>query len=156
MKKLSSQKKEILRNQVTAFAEKFTGTPYKYGARESEAPKYFDCSSFIQYLYRHFGYEIPRSTILQAEFAGKVIRNIKRLKPGDLIFFRSQLGHYNKKFPRGIGHVAMYLGEGRAIHAASKRFKVYPRVVEKGRVKVEPLGKIARECKPLIVAKRVI
>jgi cell wall-associated NlpC family hydrolase len=156
MKKLSSQKREILRNQVAAFAEKFAGAPYKYGARESEAPKYFDCSSFIQYVYRHFGYEIPRSTILQAEFAGKVIRNIKHLKLGDLIFFRSQSGHYNKKFPQGIGHMAMYLGEGRAIHAASKRFKVYPKIVEKGRIRIEPLEKIAKECKPLVVVKRII
>jgi cell wall-associated NlpC family hydrolase len=153
MKKLSLKNKDILRQEVISFAKKFVGAPYKYGAKISVAPKYFDCSGFVQYVYNHFGYKIPRSTILQAEFAGKVV---KRIKPGDLIFFRGISGHYNKKFPKGIGHVVLYLGGKKAIHSASRRLKTYPKIVEEGSVKIESIKSVVQKSKPLVVIKRVI
>ncbi len=156
MKKLSSKNKEALRTEVVSFAKKFVGVPYKYGAKASDAPNFFDCSGFVQYVYSHFGYEIPRSTILQAEFSGKTIKNIKNLEPGDLIYLRGTTGHYNKKFPQGIGHVVMYLGDSEAIHSASKRLKTYPNIIEKGSVKMESLKKIINKSKPIIVIKRIV
>jgi cell wall-associated NlpC family hydrolase len=156
MGKPSSQKREILRERIVAFAEKFVGTPYKYGASASEAPKVFDCSGFVQYVFKHFGFEIPRSTILQAEFAGKIVKSVKSIEPGDLIFFRGISGHYNKKFPKGVGHVILYLGKEKVIHSDSKRLRTYPKIVEKGSVKIESLKDIIRKSKPLVVIKRVI
>jgi cell wall-associated NlpC family hydrolase len=153
MKKLSPKDKDVLRQKVVSFARKFVGTLYKYGAKISEAPKYFDCSGFVQYIYKHFGYKIPRSTILQAEFAGKVVKNIK---PGDLLFFRGVSGHYNKKFSKGVGHVVLYLGKEKVIHSASKRLRTYPEIVEKGSVKIESLKDVIKKFEPLVVIKRII
>ncbi len=154
MKKLSQKEKNILRQNLVDFAEKFVGIPYKYGATLKDAPQAFDCSGFIQYVYKNFGYEIPRSTILQAEFAGKKVKNIEDLKSGDLLFFHSNSGHYNKKFPQGIGHVAMYIGDNKVIHASAKRIATYPRIIEKGSVEIKPLKLVIK--KSLVVIKRII
>jgi cell wall-associated NlpC family hydrolase len=137
-------------------AEELTGTPYKYGAKMSEAPEYFDCSGLVKYIYGKIGKEIPRSTIEQAEFAGEKVESIKNTEPGDLIFFRGTRGHYNKTFPEGIGHVAMHLGDGKAIHATSKRIQRNPEIMEEGQVKIEPLKDIIEKSKPIVIIKRVL
>ena len=145
-----------MRQEVVNFAKKFVGTPYKYGAKLSEAPKFFDCSGFVQYVYGHFGYEIPRSTILQAAYAGKKIFGLSKILPGDLIFYRSIRGHYNPKYPQGIGHEVMYLGNGKGIHANSKIYSDYPKMIQKGSVKIQSLKKILKSEKRLVVIKRII
>ncbi len=135
-------------------AKSLIGRPYKYGAKPSEAPRFFDCSGFIQYLYKQIGYDLPRSTIEQAG-KGQVVKNIKNLQLGDLIFTHGERGHYNKKFPMGIGHVVMYLGNNKVIHASSKRIKSNPKIIEKGRVKIESLKKILKK-KDIVVIKRFL
>lgn len=121
-----------------------------------EAPDVFDCSGFIKYLYKQIDKEIPRSTIEQAEFAGEKIKNIKDIKPGDLIFFRGSRGHYNKAFPEGIGHVVMYLEDNKIIHAESKRVQHNPKIVEKGQVKIETIDKVKKRLKPIVTIKRLL
>jgi cell wall-associated NlpC family hydrolase len=140
--------------KLAAIAKKLRGRPYKYGAKPSEAPRYFDCSSFIQYLYGQIGHKLPRSTIEQAEY-GKKINNIKNIRAGDLIFLHGIKGHYNKKFPMGIGHVVMVLDKNKVIHASSRRIKNSPKIVEKGKVKIEPFTKILKR-KDIIVIKRIL
>src|SRR3989338_5224088 len=55
----------------------------------------FDCSSFTQYLFASVGIEIPRSAILQAGDAnGKELTIGGEFLPGDLLFMRSDVGHY--------------------------------------------------------------
>ncbi|HRY76766.1 MAG TPA: C40 family peptidase [Candidatus Paceibacterota bacterium] len=115
---------EKQRERVKHFALKKLGTPYKYGVKKSEIGKFFDCSSFTQYLYKRIGIDIPRSTILQAS-CGRVVGNprhqqkfqAKDLQTGDLLFFKGTKGHFTPEFPDGIGHVIMYLGDSRFIHA---------------------------------------
>ncbi len=150
--------------KLIATAKNLVGRPYKYGAKPSEAPHYFDCSSFIQYVYKLIGYNLPRSTIEQAG-KGKKINNIKNIQPGDLIFLHGTKGHYNKKFPIGIGHVVMYFGDSKIIHASSKRIKNSPKIVEKGAVKIEPFSKILKRPafakasagkKDIVVIKRIL
>ncbi len=111
------RKREKLQKRLVYFAKKHLGKPYKYGAKPHEAPKIFDCSSFIQYLYKRIGIDLPRTSLDQANL-GKLI-NLKKenLQPGDLIFIKGSWGHYNPEFPQGIGHVAMYIGDGKIIHA---------------------------------------
>lgn len=112
-----------LREKLAAIAKSLLGRPYKYGARPEDAPESFDCSSFTQYLYRQIGLELPRSAILQAADFPKVIGHPK---VGDLLFFSGSQGHYNASlFPDDkerlcIGHVAMYVGDGKLIHANGK------------------------------------
>ncbi|HMB17434.1 MAG TPA: C40 family peptidase [Candidatus Paceibacterota bacterium] len=143
------------KEKLIKLAKELEGTPYKYGAKMKEAPNVFDCSGFIKYLYQQIDKEIPRSTIEQAEFAGEKI-NKENIKPGDLIFFRGSRGHYNKKFPQGIGHVVMYLGDNKIIHAESKRIQHNPKIVEKGQVKTEDLEKVTKRLKPIVIIKRIL
>ncbi len=135
-------------------AKSLVGRPYKYGAKPSEAPRYFDCSCFIQYIYKVIGIKLPRSTIEQAVM-GREIKNKNALIAGDLIFLHGTSGHYNKKFSMGIGHVVMYLGDKKVIHASSKRTASRPKIKEKGKVKIEPIGKILKR-KDIIVIKRIL
>jgi cell wall-associated NlpC family hydrolase len=152
MRSTPRQKKII---ELLAFAKQFVGVPYKYGARASDAPNYFDCSGFVQYVFAHANIAIPRSTIEQAEFAGKKVKDIEHIQPGDLIFVHGTSGHYNKKFPHGIGHVLLYLGGNKVISAASKRVQRYPTIIEEGAVIIEPLGKALAKRLPIVIIKRL-
>jgi cell wall-associated NlpC family hydrolase len=120
--------KEVARKQkiLLETAEKCLGKQYVYGAKPEEAPAQFDCSSLVQYLYKKMGVEIPRSSIEQAHIGRKVRFQGKEsaLRVGDLLFFKGTTGHYNPEFPGGIGHVAMYLGEGRCVQASGSVGKV--------------------------------
>jgi cell wall-associated NlpC family hydrolase len=77
------------------------GDPYRYGAT---GPHAFDCSGLTWYAWRRAGVRIPR--VAAAQYRG-IRRKVswRHLRPGDLLFFR------------GLGHVGMYVGEGRWIHA---------------------------------------
>jgi peptidoglycan DL-endopeptidase LytE len=142
--------------KIIKLAESLISTPYKYGAKMSDAPEFFDCSGFVKYIYRQIGEEIPRSTIEQAEFAGREIKNIEEVEPGDLIFFKGTRGHFNKKFPDGIGHVVMYLGNNKVIHAESKRIQHNPKIIEEGSVKKDSLNDIIERLKPIVIIKRIL
>jgi len=133
------------------------GKPYKYGVKSGEAPDCFDCSSFTQYVFYKLGKDIPRSTIEQAEFAGEKIDSIDDIKPGDLIFVRGSRGHYSPAFPEGIGHVGIYIGDNKIIHAeAAKRIQHNPGIIEIGQVKEENLSEYLERLSPVIAIKRII
>lgn len=114
------------RQRLVFFAKKQIGKPFKWGVKKSEIGKFFDCSSFTQYLYKRIGIELPRTTVLQA-YHGQIIKTAKKppffrkedLKIGDLIFFKSEKGHFTPEFPNGIGHVIMYIGNEKFIHVDS-------------------------------------
>lgn len=99
-----------LRQQIVAYAKKFLGVKYVYGG---SSPKGFDCSGFVQYVYKHFGISLERSAASQAQHGTTVNRN--NLKVGDLVFFDTNGGNNN------IRHVGIYIGEGKFIHASSGR-----------------------------------
>ncbi len=83
------------------------GRPYRYGGQDPEGG--FDCSGLVRYLYGLQGVALPRTTREQ-QHAGSRIR-LDQALPGDLLFY--SFGR------RGIDHVALYLGDGQAIHAPS-------------------------------------
>jgi peptidoglycan DL-endopeptidase LytE len=138
--------------KVVALARTLIGTPYKYGARPEEAPEVFDCSSFTQYLFKQAGIDMPRSTIQQAE-CGSAVRR-EEIAPGDLVFVHGVQGHYNRNFPIGIGHVLLYIGAGRTIHAASRRIQEKPVIIEQGQVEEGSLDELIDKLNPLVVIKR--
>lgn len=117
-----------VKNRLIQIARSCLGAPYKYGARPEDAPNFFDCSSFTQYDYKQIGIPIPRSSIEQAAFAGQEVlvhpRHGALIEIGDLLFFRGGKGHYDDSlFPNRqiyIGHVALYIGDGKIIHANGK------------------------------------
>src|SRR6056297_891940 len=132
------------RKRLIHFAYKHIDKPYEYGARHYEAPQKFDCSSFTQYLYKRIGLEIPRSALKQAP-KGQKIDPQEELKVGDLLFFKGSIGHYDKNFPEGIGHVVIYVGNQKIIHASG----------EEGRVLEEEAQKFLNR-EDLIVIKRIL
>lgn len=110
-------------------AKKHIGAPYERGAHLPSSSKktYFDCSSFVQFLFRKVGVTIPRSSILQAAdpFGKTILPKKKTLyKKGDLIFMRSSRGfHFDDLFGGdqiSIGHVCLYIGNGNVIHASKR------------------------------------
>lgn len=119
---MTDQQKE----EIVSIAKGLLGKPYKYGAKPEEAPDFFDCSSFVQYLFKQIGIEIPRISIDQAADpqGGEVFleNNFDGLELGDLIFMRGVIGRYQDDlFPTKeniyVGHVGIYSGNGRIIHA---------------------------------------
>ena len=148
-------KKEKLQKRLIHFAKKHLGKPYKFGAKTQEAPCIFDCSTFIQYLYKRVGIDLPRTALSQAHFGKEV--DLKQLEPGDLIFIHSEWGHYNPEFPQGIGHVAIYIGENRIIHASSEEATRWRTKAGRasGGVKEKKLKVYLKKEKPIII-KRIL
>lgn len=97
-----------IRVELCQYALQFVGNPYVWGG--TSLTKGTDCSGFSGSVYKNFGMKIPRTSREQAR-AGKEIK-ISEAKPGDLIFYA-----------RGstINHVAIYIGNGRVVHASNKR-----------------------------------
>jgi len=90
-------------NAVIAYASNFLGTPYLWGG---STPSGFDCSGFTQYVYRHFGVTLGRTTYDQINNGYAVSRD--SLQAGDLIFFGSS---------GNPSHVGIYVGNGVYINA---------------------------------------
>lgn len=63
-------------------AENYLGTPYRYGGTTRSG---FDCSGFVQQVFRDDGIQIPRTSKEQSTSGEKV--NLKQVTPGDLLFF---------------------------------------------------------------------
>ena len=96
--------------QVAEYAKKYVG--YRY-VRGGNTPSGFDCCGFTQYVFKQFGYSIYRVQSDQAK--NGVAVNKADLQPGDLICFsNSRGGTY-------IGHVGIYIGNGKFVHAANSR-----------------------------------
>jgi len=97
--------------RIIDFGMKFVGTPYQFGARTG-ATATFDCSSFVQHIYRQFGVEIPRTSIRQSR-SGVAIADAD-LERGDLVFFDAD----PNRGTRGVvDHVGVYLGDNMVLHA---------------------------------------
>ncbi|WP_276316260.1 C40 family peptidase [Paenibacillus artemisiicola] len=93
-----------------AFAKKFVGTPYRFDAEPYAQSDAFDCSSFMQHVFKHVGIELPRSAQAQSRIGQSVSRD--KLAPGDLVFFYTP-GRYASRDI--VGHVGMYLGNNQVI-----------------------------------------
>ena len=96
--------------QIANYAKQFVGKPYRMGGQWNGEYPYTatDCSGFTQGVYRHFGYSIPRVARDQARIGKAVSWN--DLQPGDLVFYSGNGG-------RSVTHVAMYIGNGKIVHA---------------------------------------
>lgn len=97
------------RNQIVNFALKYVGNPYVWGG--TSLTHGADCSGFVQSVLRNFGISVPRTSREQAK-VGRAI-NSSQMRPGDLIFYANSSGTIN--------HVAMYIGNGQIVHAASRK-----------------------------------
>lgn len=96
------------RQKIVDYAVQFVGNPYVYGG--TSLTNGTDCSGFTQSIYRHFGVSISRTSREQATNGRSV--SLDQVQPGDLIFYKNG---------SSIGHVALYIGDGKVVHASSKR-----------------------------------
>ena len=88
--------------EIAEYALAFVGNPYAWG--ETSLTNGADSSGFVQSVYANFQIDLPRSTDKQRK-EGTKVESLSEAKPGDLIFYD------------GPAHVAIYLGEGKVVHA---------------------------------------
>ena len=82
------------------------GVSYRFGG--SSASSGFDCSGFMQHIFRKtMQINLPRTSAEQAKMGVAVSRS--ELQPGDMVFFSTSRGR--------ISHVGLYIGNNRFIHA---------------------------------------
>lgn len=87
--------------RAVQIANRLTGIPYRWGGESPRAG--FDCSGLVRYVFGRIGIELPHNAASQYAYGRRVARG--SLRPGDLVFFS------------GLGHVGIYAGEGKFIHA---------------------------------------
>lgn len=132
MGKLDRKQEEILREAMSAeflseipssgagsdvanLALTKVGCQYSQEHRYEEG--YYDCSSLVQRCYAQFGISLPAIASTQGQYMVEHGLEVTEdmLEPGDLIFYSYES---NGQF-RDISHVAIYIGNGRIVHASS-------------------------------------
>ena len=88
---------------VASFAQRFVGNPYVWGG--TSLTNGADCSGFIWAVYRQYGYGLPRNSAAMRS-AGREV-SYEAAQAGDIVCY--------------AGHVALYLGGGRIVHASTAR-----------------------------------
>ena len=102
---------EADKKKLLDYAKYFKGGKYVWGGT---SPKGFDCSGYVQYLYKKHNVNLPRTAWAQSKKGLSIDKN--DLQKGDLLFFLT-----DKKRGIPVTHVGIYIGNGEFIHAASKK-----------------------------------
>ena len=111
-----SSTKQSRRSQLVNYALQFVGNRYVWGG--TSLTNGVDCSGFTMRVMEKFGVSLPHYSGSQAQMGKKVTS--ATMKPGDLIFYAGSNGKVN--------HVAIYIGNGRIVHAASRTIQQRTRV----------------------------
>lgn len=101
------EQNSALADKIIVTGEKYMGTPYKFGA-SSNTTSVFDCSSFVQRVFKENGINLPRNSRQQSQVGQTV--SLNELKKGDLLFYTTS------RTAPAIGHVGIYDGNGRILH----------------------------------------
>ncbi len=140
-------------HRAVVTGDDYLGVPYVWGGM---TPRGFDCSGFVQYVYRENGVELPRTSRQMSHAGVRLPADVRSLREGDLMLFSGRDGTIN--------HVALYAGGNQILHSsssghgvkyddlASKRgayfvnhFVAARRVTENGRSLVESLPVLYRK-----------
>ncbi len=114
----SGREDASVRSDIVVRALTLIDTPYRYGGSNPQGG--FDCSGLVRYVYTAVGARpLPRRSEDIEKLGEPVTRS--QLEPGDLVFFNT--------LARAYSHVAIYIGEGRFLHAPARG----------GRVRIEAL-----------------
>ncbi len=109
--------KRLSKEEMCELAKFFLNLPYTWGGRSSFG---YDCSGYVQMLYRQMGIAIPRDSRTQIKWEGFKEVPIEELKAGDLVFFGLA--------PDKIRHVGLCLGDGNFIHSTVAENKPWLRI----------------------------
>ncbi|MEZ4953498.1 MAG: NlpC/P60 family protein [Saprospiraceae bacterium] len=100
---------------IIATAQEMIGRPYLWGGTSGKG---MDCSGFTKTVFYLNGIQLERDASLQVH-NGEAIEtdtSLNNLLPGDLLFF----GKYREDGSERITHVAIYMGDGKIIHASDR------------------------------------
>ena len=86
--------------RAVQLARQQLGVPYRWGG---SSPSGFDCSGLVSWVYGRLGVGLPHNAAALYGVGHRV--GLASMRPGDLVFFS------------GLGHVGLYIGHGRMIHA---------------------------------------
>lgn len=89
-------------------AYKYLGRPYRYGG--NSLTNGIDCSGFVKQIFAMYGYSLPRTSREYVSVGTQV--PMSQIKAGDILIY---------KYGSRIGHVAIYIGNGKIIHAANDK-----------------------------------
>jgi cell wall-associated NlpC family hydrolase len=109
------KRKRTLGERAARIALRAVGVPYRWGGTSPSSG--FDCSGLVYWAYGRLGVEVPHSSYALAAIGRRIGR--AHLKPGDILVFS------------GYGHVGLYVGRGRMVHAPHSGTRV--QVVSLGR-----------------------
>jgi cell wall-associated NlpC family hydrolase len=96
-------------SRVLQTADRYIGVPYVWGGNTPASG--FDCSGFTRYVFAKEGIQLPRTSREQARAGQGIAVDFDALLPGDILLFAEP--------HEAISHVAIYVGDGRIIHASS-------------------------------------
>ena len=97
-------------SSLVSTALSLQGTPYRFGGSTTSG---FDCSGFVQYVFKQSGKSMSRSTLTQ--FAET--KTVSTPQPGDLVFFQNT-------YRPGISHVGIYIGNNQFVHSGGQKAEV--------------------------------
>ena len=118
---------ETFGQRVVDEAASHDGKDYRYGATGPDA---FDCSGYVQYVFRQVGVDLPRTSGEQYAASRKIAKSDKR--PGDLIAIHSSSG--------SVTHVAVYAGGGDMWVASTGSDRVRRQAIYTDRYRVGRFG----------------
>jgi cell wall-associated NlpC family hydrolase len=105
----ADESENSVRQQLVAYALQFVGKPYRAGGSDPHTGA--DCSGFVRYVMAHAaGISMNRSSREQAVQGTQI--SAAQMQPGDLLFYSNG---------SKINHVAMYIGDGRIVHASTEK-----------------------------------